>query len=337
MKMKRTTVSAQTAFFLAIVLGLATFGCLRDEASDPSPTIPKPPPTLQDDHPQEPSIERGGIEVLKDMEYTRYQVGGEERKLLLDLYLPTNQGSQPFPLLIFIHGGGWMFGDKSTCPGDIVASRGYAMASINYRLSGEAIFPAQIHDVKAAVRWLRANAGRYNIDPDHFGAWGDSAGGHLSALLGTSAEVSELEGGLENREVSSEIQAVCDWYGPTDFAQVPPASSGDPWLEYTLVTTQLLGGPVSERPELAELANPITHVDPSDPPFLIVHGEMDDSVPIEQSQLLADALHENGVDVTLVRDPNLGHSYAGPEGEEFSPKLISMAIDFFDAYLRPRR
>ena len=289
--------------------------------------------------------------MLKDLEYGSYEVSGAEKKLLLDLYMPEKRSAQPFPLLIYIHGGGWMEGDKGGCPGDLIAQHGYALASINYRLSDEAIFPAQIHDVKRAVRWLRANAGKHNLDPNRFGAMGDSAGGHLSALLGTSAGVAPLEGEEGHQGVSSEIQAVCDWYGPTDFTQVPPAFTqpvsspvpptileryGDkPWFEYTLATALLVGGRVSAHPDLATLANPITHVGPNDPPFLIVHGEQDNIVPLSQSQLLADALGKSGVEVTFVRQPNRGHSLAGPRGEEFSPKLIEMALQFFDAHLRP--
>jgi len=123
------------------------------------------------------------------------------------------------PLIIHIHGGGWSGGDKNGIPPIGLVANGYALASVQYRLSGEAIFPAAIQDCKAAVRWLRANAKKYNLDPDHFGVWGGSAGGHLVALLGTSGGVKEFEVG-DNLNVSSKVQAVCDWFGPTDFLQM---------------------------------------------------------------------------------------------------------------------
>lgn len=133
------------------------------------------------------------VRVLKNLEYSRYSSETGTTPILLDLYLPQTRSSRPLPVLIYIHGGGWLENSKESCPGKIVARRGYALACINYRYSTQAVFPAQIHDVKNAVRWLRDRADRYNLDPDKFGAWGDSAGGHLSALLGTSSGVKELE------------------------------------------------------------------------------------------------------------------------------------------------
>jgi acetyl esterase/lipase len=305
-------------------------------------------PVAEEPAPEEPPqqqipqgcSDRGDHMLCRDIEYARYSVDGESRSLLLDLYRPTQVGFPPYPLLIYIHGGGWMEGDKSNCPAQIPVRRGYAVACINYRLSDEAIFPAQIHDVKAAVRWLRAHADLYILDTDRFGAWGDSAGGHLSALLGTSAGVPELEGEGPHLEESSAVQAVCDWYGPTDFFAVRPAFTesvdradaalfdryGDrPWFEYTLATTLLLGGPAVERDDLARMANPITHVDPDDPPFLIVHGESDSIVPPTQSNLLADALMMNNVEVAFIVEPELGHS--------FDRRMIVRALDFFEWHL----
>ncbi|MDJ0534055.1 MAG: alpha/beta hydrolase [Xenococcaceae cyanobacterium MO_207.B15] len=286
------------------------------------------------------------INIIRDLEYATYQHQGETKQLLLDLYLPVVEGSQqPQPLLIYIHGGGWLEFSKEICPGEIVAKKGYAIACINYRYSTEAIFPAQIHDAKAAVRWLRANATQYNLDPSKFGAWGASAGGHLSLLLGTSGGVAELEGNQGNLDVSSEVQAVCNWFAPTDFTQVPPAFSepfnpeipqkyrGVPWLLYTKVTYKLLGGAVAENLELAALANPITYIDSKDPPVLVVHGELDKIVPISQSEILVEALEDKGVPVTFVRKSDMTHSYRGANKERFSPELIGMALAFFEENL----
>jgi acetyl esterase/lipase len=288
------------------------------------------------------------VNRYSDIEYGNYPLKQGEGKLLLDLYLPQIKSSQPIPVLIYIPGGGWLRANKESCPGAVVAQRLYALACITYRPSTQAIFPAQIHDVKQAVRWLRMNAAKYNLDPERFGAWGESAGGHLSALLGTSASVKSLEGNSEHPQISSAVQAVCDWYGPTDFTQVSPAFQepvspillkkykNSPWLIYTEATQKLLGGPVSQKLKLAALANPITYIDPTDPPFLIVHGELDTIVPLSQSELLANALRKKGVEVTFVRDPHLKHSYAGSKGELYDPQLINQAIDFFDMHLKSK-
>lgn len=274
-----------------------------------------------------------------DLEYASCVVDGVEKKLLLDLYVPEKRTEGRHPLLVYIHGGGWMGGSKENCPNEIIVQHDYAVASIDYRLSHEGTFPAQIHDVKGAVRWLRAQADAYELDPQRFGAWGESAGGHLSALLGTSAKVPVLEGPHGNQHVSSAVQAVCDCCGPTDLTHVPPAFTEIPaaflapdaphhpppgiygaWFEYTLATHKLVGGPVADRMELAKLANPITHVNPDNPPFLITHGELD--------ELLANALREQGVEVTFVRFPELGHAHAN------NPKVMEAALAFFDAHLK---
>jgi acetyl esterase/lipase len=249
------------------------------------------------------------------------------------------------PLLIYIHEGGWREFSKEMCPGEMVAQRGWAIACINYRYSTEAIFPAQIHDTKSAVRWLRANATKYNFDPDKFGAWGASAGGHLSALLGTSEGVASLEGDGGNLKYSSAVQAVCDWYGPTDFTKVKPTFTepitpevlekyrGRPWYLYTVVTTLLLGGSVAEKQTLAKTANPITYIDRQDPPFMVLHGDLDDVVPVSQSEILVSALQAQRVPVTFIRKPKMAHSYQGKKGEMFDPELIDLALDFFELTL----
>jgi acetyl esterase/lipase len=286
------------------------------------------------------------VTLLKDLEYSTYPLAKGQGKLQLDLYLPAHPASTLLPVLIYIPGGGWLEGNKKNCPGEVVARRGYALACINYRPSNQALFPAQIKDAKKAVRWLRTHAAIYHLNPNQFGAWGESAGGHLSALLGTSAGVKQLETGAGDPKISSKIQAVCNWYGPTDFTRVPPAfkgaatpevikkNRGKPWLRYTEATSKLLGGSVLQKRELATLANPINYIDRDDPPFLMVHGEKDKIVPISQSELLATALQEKGVEVKFVRDRNLTHSYAGKNGEKFDPRLIDMAIDFFDTHLK---
>jgi acetyl esterase/lipase len=283
------------------------------------------------------------VKVLKNLEYSSYPLENGKGKLLLDLYLPQLQSSQPLPAIVFIHGGGWLEDSKESCPGQLLAQRGFAIACINYRYSTQAIFPAQILDVKKAVRWLRENAAQYNLDPNRFGALGNSAGGHLSVLLATSAGASRLE---PDSEYATRIQAAGTLYGPTDLTKFPPAfaeyptpevlskNQDKPWWRLTYAAYKLLGAPVSQRLELANLANPSAHIDSRDPPVLIVHGELDDIVPISQSDLLFEALKAKGVEVEYIRDPNLKHSYRGKKGEPFEPKLLDATIKFFDRHLK---
>jgi acetyl esterase/lipase len=196
-------------------------------------------------------------------------------------------------------------------------NKGYAVASINYRLSNEAHFPAQIHDCKAAVRWLRANAKQFNLDPDHFGAWGVSAGGHLAALLGTSGESSELEVPVgKGPQVSSQVQAVCDWFGPTDLEKFAQFKASGPGMgpDYPMrVVTKLLGAAPASAQAAARAANPITYVSSKSASFLILHGDGDTIVPLEQSQLLAAALKEKGAEVRLEVLRGAGHAVRVPD------------------------
>jgi len=215
----------------------------------------------------------------------------EGARLRLDLYVP--QSNQPVPLIIWVHGGSWYTGDKGDPPALPLLKDGYAVASVEYRYSTDAKFPAQIYDVKAAVRFLRANAARFGLDPNRFGAWGESAGGHLVALLGTTSVHGELEGKEGVTGVSSRVQAVCDWYGPTDLlkinAQMPDGAGNydDPGSPVSL----LLGGPAPRNRKKARQANPIKYVTWGAPPFFIMHGDVDDIVPIEQSSQGRGAVH----------------------------------------------
>jgi acetyl esterase/lipase len=293
-----------------------------------------------------------GVTSCPDIWYATVPVKNGWRYLYMNLWLPTTRTGLD-PLLIYIPGGGYLNGARANCPGEIVAAMNYAMACIDYRHSDEATFPAQIWDVKQAVRALRAYAPWYGLDPARFGAWGDSAGGHLAALLGTSGGVAELEGSGGYLGYSSRVQAVVDWFGLTDFTQVKPAvetqmtwpipndvwaaNQGLPWYTYTVVTNLLLGGPVSQHLDLARQANPMTWVDPTDPPFFILHGEQDTIVPVEQSQILADALGASGVAVTLIRDDWRGHSPSDRDGSGYGPQTIEQAVSFFDTVLHGRQ
>jgi acetyl esterase/lipase len=236
-----------------------------------------------------------GVKVEKDIAY------GDRERQKLDLSMPKS--ATPTPLLIWVHAGGWEEGSKEGYnPVAAFVTKGYAVASINYRYSKQAVFPAQIHDVKAAVRYLRANAKKYNLDPDHFGAIGASAGGHLVALLGTSGGVKELEGDGKYLETSSAVQAVCDIHGPIDLVKygsfLPKGSN---------VVTRLLGGDPGDKKDLAVKANPITYLDKADPPVLILHGDKDTAVPLSQSELFRDALKAAGVAHELIVVAGAGH------------------------------
>jgi len=209
------------------------------------------------------------------------------------------------------------------------ASGKYFCASVGYRLTGEAIWPAQIHDCKAAIRWLRANAKKYNLDPEQIGVWGISAGGQLVSLLGTSGGVKELEGASGSPGRSSRVTCVVDFCGPSDFlafarfrrkALPPPAEANSP-------ESKLLGGPVSEKKDLALAASPVTYASADDPPFLIVHGTSDELVPFDQAELLQAALKKAGAEAILVEIEGGGHGIGGPE-------VGRRVRDFFAKYLR---
>jgi acetyl esterase/lipase len=261
----------------------------------------------------------------------------------LDIYWPE-AGNGPFPVIIAIHGGAFMGGDK----GDVQLTpilagvqRGYAVVSINYRMSGEAIFPALVHDVKAAIRWVRANADRLLFDPDRIATWGGSAGGYLSMMAGVSAGVADLEDlNLGHPDRSSGVQAVVDWFGPTDFLKMDEQlaeSNMEPPAEFAhsganSPESLLLGRKITEIPELVRAANPETYITPNAPPFFIQHGDCDDTVPHQQSVNLAAKLRAvlgaDQVYLELLR----GARHADPAFE--TPQNVKKVLDFLDQYLK---
>ncbi len=253
---------------------------------------------------------------------------GHERQKL-DLYLPA-QTSRSLPLIIWIHGGAWREGSKSNCPALPFVARGYAVASVNYRLSQHAVFPAQIEDCKAAVRWLRAHAKEYQLDPERFGAWGSSAGGHLVALLGTTGDTKEFDRG-PNLEVSSRVQAVVDFFGPTDLLRMDAQSGPNSRMKHDAPDSpesQLIGGTLRENKEKANRANPIAYVSKDDPPMLLVHGDADPLVPHQQSEELYAALQKAGVEATLHIVKGGGH------GTGFGPEVNLLVEQFFEQHLK---
>ncbi|HEY9712035.1 MAG TPA: alpha/beta hydrolase [Chroococcales cyanobacterium] len=269
-----------------------------------------------------------------------YVPNSKNKAQTLDIFLPTRTKSgssaKTLPLVIYIHGGGWEGGDKSTVPLQPLLKSDFAVASLNYRLSDQATFPAQIYDVKAAVRWLRANSRKYNLQPDHFGVWGSSAGAHLAALLGTSGGIKELEGREGNANQSSSVQAVCDFFGPSDLTtileQAKKNEVGSATPQATEPVKKLLGKLPSQDLKLARRASPITYVSRKTPPFLIVHGDKDMLVPVQQSQELQASLKKHGVDSELVILPGEGHGRTG-----FSRVGINKIIAFFDRTLRSKK
>lgn len=223
-----------------------------------------------------------------------------QRPLMLDLFLPEQAPDKLLPIVVYVHGGGWVFGDKNHCPPVPLVERGFATASISYRYSSEAIYPAQIQDCKAAIRYLRAHAADHGLDPNRIGVWGHSAGGHLAALLGTTGNVKELDDdGDENLGISSAVQAVCDFCGPTDMMEFVERYGHTEYAEVDQFITPLLGGHPKENPDKVALANPIHFVNGDEPPFLIVQGGQDHLIPTSQSQRLHEALQRAGRDSTL--------------------------------------
>jgi acetyl esterase/lipase len=259
----------------------------------------------------------------------------------LDVYLP-DEGDGPFPVILSIHGGAFRAGDKGdnqVLPMLEGVKRGYAVVSVNYRLSQEAKFPAQIYDIKAAVRWIRANAKQYKLNPDKIAAWGGSAGGHLSALLGTSGDVKELEDlMMGNSDYSSCVQAVIDWFGPTDFLkmdeQLKESMVKNPQVHSTPDSpeSELIGKNLTDAPELVRAANPETYITPDDPPFFIQHGQIDNLVPYQQSVNLASKLSAiiGTKKVTLELFPESGHG-----GPAFSTEQnINKVFVFLNQYIK---
>jgi acetyl esterase/lipase len=258
----------------------------------------------------------------------------------LDLYAPKN--FKKVPLIVWIHGGGFLFGTKGGFPVEPVPLHllleGYAIASINYRLSAEAVFPAQLEDCKAAVRWLRAHADEFGIDPDRIGVWGASAGGNLAALLGTTSEVRDFEVG-DNFGYSSRAQAVCDFFGPTDFLQMDANRLPDGQIHNTPDSpeSKLVGGPIEDNPDKVSRVNPISYVTKSASPFLIVHGTLDRLVPFHQSQLLAAALEAAGALVKFYPVEGGGHGVyfgaGGGHGLYADAEVEPMVKAFFATHL----
>lgn len=250
---------------------------------------------------------------------------------LLDLYIPNGSGG-PYPTIVYVHGGAWIEGDKSDCTAVSMnfVKKGFAVACINYRLAdGTAAmtFPAQIIDVKASIRFLRAHAADYGLYANKMAVWGDSAGGHLAAMAGTANDVAAFDVG-QNLSQSSTVQVTIDFCGPTDL--ILEVQTYPQWEQPDAPETELLGGQVLLNKAKAEVANPLNYIDSKDGPFLIYHGTADDVVPTNQSQVLYDALQKAGVSAKLTWLQGAGH-----DGSEFRTTAIGNEIaSFLDQILR---
>jgi acetyl esterase/lipase len=259
-----------------------------------------------------------GGKVFADLSYVP---GSHDPRQMLDLYLPPRgpKSAKRPPLVVWLHSGNWSWGHKGLGPFIPLVRNGFAVASVNYRLTMQASFPAQIFDCKAAIRWLRAHASNYKINTDRIGVWGASSGGHLAALLGTSNDVAALEGNEGSLNYSSSVQAVCDYYGPSDLV-VLLQEHGGPQDKTNESLVKFLGGGSNK---LAKAASPVTYVNRKAAKFLIVHGELDPLVPLDQSQELYNSLKKAGANVVLHVVDGAGH------GTGFGKAQSDMVVDFF--------
>jgi acetyl esterase/lipase len=260
--------------------------------------------------------------IIKDIAYAT-----ESPAQKLDLYLPQGVTGK-IPLIIDIHGGAFKMGDKfPSMNGNRFVQQGYAVAAVNHRLSGEAIFPAAVNDVKSAVRWLRANADKYNLDVDNFGAIGGSSGGNLVSFLGTAGDVRDFDVG-DNLSYSSAVQAVVDQFGPVNFSTLAEDRIKNNFkannVEVIYLGCEAYPAPCANNVK----ASPVTYITKNDPPFFIIHGEIDIQIPIDQSKNFYKSLQAAGIESSIKTVPNVGHG-----GKEFN-NYFTEYLAFFDKYLR---
>lgn len=260
---------------------------------------------------------------IKDLKYSNVN----SNAVKLDLYLPGKDCSGKYPVIISIHGGAFRGGDKIPVRTDYLTNECYAVASVNYRLSGEALFPAGNQDIKSAVRWLRANASKYNLDAEHFGAIGGSAGGYFSSFLGVTGDTKDFDAG-DNLGYSSAVQAVVDEFGPVDFSTLAQDRIDDK-LAADSAESNYVGCDISSAAcENATKASPVNYVSKGDAPFFILHGEKDKTIPIDQSRDFYQKLQNAGVSASFITIPNAGHG--GPEFNNYESQIV----EFFDEYLK---
>lgn len=347
-------------FLLRVMLALGT-GC----ALAAEPRVGSSP-VLEDRYPERRTSFPDGVVGYADLTYAAL---AGYRPLILDLYEP-GKASSPRPLVIYLHGGGWQAGHTrhsgafEDWPGVLasIAARGYVVASVEYRLSGEAPFPAAVQDVKAAIRWLRMHASRFGIDKSRAVVWGGSAGGQLAALVGASCGASDLESpspaadqrpepgaaaasartAVTDDAVAHEsdcVQGVIAWYGVFDFSQLVHARSAGDWARGTAEYRYLGCDPGKCPAATLAAAGAISYVDAKDPPVLMIHGVNDHTVPIAQSRSYLAALRAKGVKAELVEIPEVDHSFVGETPaatREASLRALNRSIEFIDATMLTR-
>jgi len=269
--------------------------------------------------------------VISDIPYCT----GAGKPLLMDIFIPKHSIAPLAPAILWIHGGGWERGDKNGNSGaQLLAAQGFVTASLFYRLSGDSPFPADIEDCKCAIRFLRANASKYGIDPERIGVAGASAGGHLAELVATADRSAGLEGQGGWESVSSKVQAAAAYYGVSDF------TVGAMQFQHHTgkVVVKLFRGTEKEKPELYRKASPIFYVSQNGPPLLLVHGEDDDLVPFDQSVRMAETYRHAGLPIQLISVMHAGHDFEQVGQAPISPSVEQIhqeTIDFFKRYLRP--
>jgi acetyl esterase/lipase len=267
--------------------------------------------------------------VLSDIQYCT----GGGRPLLMDIFVADRRLRTPTPVVLWLHGGGWERGDKNGSSGaELLVAQGFVTASIFYRLSGDWPFPADIEDCKCAIRYLRVNAEKYSIDPARIGIAGASAGGQLAMLVAVADEKAGLEGAGGWPDVSSRVQAVSSWYGPTDF------TVGAAEFEHHTgrAVIKLFRGTFEEKPDAYRRASPITYVSASSPPLLLVKGDEDELVPFDQALRMKQRYESVGATIEFIPVHNAGHDFKDAGDAPLSPSVEEIhqrTIDFFKKYL----
>lgn len=304
--MNRTYQS--TALLTLAVLAACLTACHAGQADQPNPETSEAM-TLTE-HPHHPVLFR------RDIPYA----GTDNPRQRLDLYVPKAPAPGKLPVIVFIHGGAWMAGSKAVGGprlAPLVSGGRYAAVSVGYRLTDQAIWPAQIHDCKAAVRWVRAHADEFNLDPDRIAAWGESAGAHLALLLGFTGDVPELEGDLgPHTDQGSRVSGVANCFGPTDFLTMIDQPSDIDRSNPNYPEALLIGGPVPDNLDKARAASPVTYVTPKDPPVLTLHGTADRIVPFQQARRLDEALAAAEVRHWFIPVTGAGHGSFPPEAAD---------------------
>ncbi len=313
-----------------VALLLSTFGGCGAAQAQTRIFPVAPAPVLEDKFPVVPVAFPGGVKAYRDVVY---QALPGYRPQIVDIYVPATPG--PHPLVLYIHGGGWMGGHTrhsgalANFPAVLAAfaAEGFTVASLEYRLSGEAKFPAQLQDANAALRFLRARAGEYRIDPARVGVWGGSAGGHLAALTALTCRDTTLDPAAAKDGC---VQAAVTWYGVFDFTSMAQNNDGN------AAGGRLLGCDGTCPADRLQAVSPITYIDAKDPPFLLIHGEADKTVPVAQSHLGEANLRRAGVPVEAIYIPGVDHSFIGttPEGtRDATLKATNATFDFFHKVL----